>query len=152
VIFALGLVTFCFCHSKELTCPLYKWVNPSFHNLALNHIHLFPHPTRMPPPMLHNLLLTCSQIPQTNLPCPRLAVQTSPTRTTPTCRVCCATSPCASLLSPTGMTACKDCGWGVVLRLGLPSSIAAGREACCGQGDVGEVGSKDEGEEQMRSR
>jgi hypothetical protein len=47
---------------------------------------------------------------------------------------------------------CKDRCWGMVLRLGLPSSIAAGHEACCGQGDVGEVGSEDEGEEQARSR
>jgi hypothetical protein len=39
----------------------------------------------------------------------------------------------------------------MVLRLGLPSSIAAGCEACCGQGNAGEVGSKGEGEEQVRS-
>jgi hypothetical protein len=42
---------------------------------------------------------------------------------------------------------CKDRCRGVVLRLGLPSSIAAGREACCGQGDAREVGSEGEGEE-----
>jgi hypothetical protein len=40
----------------------------------------------------------------------------------------------------------------MVLRLGLPSSITAGCKACCGQGDMGEVGSKDEGKEQARSR
>jgi hypothetical protein len=46
---------------------------------------------------------------------------------------------------------CKARCRGVVLRLGLPSSIAAGREACCGQGDAGEVGSEGEGEERTRS-
>jgi hypothetical protein len=46
---------------------------------------------------------------------------------------------------------CKDRCRGVVLRLGLPSSIAAGREACCGQGDAREVGSEGEGEERARS-
>jgi hypothetical protein len=41
---------------------------------------------------------------------------------------------------------CKDRCRGEVLRLGLPSSIAAGREACCGQGDAGEVGSEERSE------
>jgi hypothetical protein len=40
----------------------------------------------------------------------------------------------------------------VVLRLGLPSSIAAGYEACCRQGNVREVRSEGKGEEQVRSR
>jgi hypothetical protein len=40
----------------------------------------------------------------------------------------------------------------MVLRLGLPSSIAAGCKACCGQGDMREVRSEGEGKEWVRSR